>query len=659
MNIKDQQDDNKQEEVQSHIRIETEQKEPLGIETQQQKAISPPPVPQNPLKPHLRQKSTTSSHSQPKPAIFPKEQYFFSLPNDFKRNNIYFPLNSKEFQRSSNLSRPKSVRYSDLHPEILYDPIIQKLPIIQFDPQILSQIPPDQHKQYIGEFLFAKISAVDKQNALKITGILLELDNVMLMILLRNDQLLIQKVFEAQRLLYDTPDEKERLRIESEYERKRFESEMKKWSQIQKERKIKEVEEQRKQIEQEEEQKRKQIEEQRIKALEEEQKRIKALEEEQKRKLKEEQKRKALEEEQQRIKQQHEEEQRRIKAFEEEQIRKNINKRGLFIRNVAVSANNATILYAFAAFNPIQETVYVKHDYNQMKNGVSCIYFRYDEDALEAFQMMNKQIIEGEEIEIEYQKLDMRYPPPAYIGQRPQVKKIQLRKEDVNQKLLFISNISPQTTQHNLELVLTPFNTTKVCLFKYGQFNRPSYSLVEFQTEEDAIKAFAHLDQFRIDNSIIRLHSIILRVDNLNEDINEVALANFFLNKLPHINIRVILIYNNSNPTKSLGFGYINFNSVNDAQQAVNQLNNARLRPNSNAIKLTQWQPKQQEQKQIIRLGSRQIAPFVPPLFLTNPLTCFPANFPFSTSWKKSDFEQKELLGRGRLGAVSHIGEQI
>ncbi|KAA6370208.1 MAG: hypothetical protein EZS28_034266 [Streblomastix strix] len=329
-----------------------------------------------------------------------------------------------------------------------------------------------------------------------------------------------------------------------------------------------------------------------------------------------------------------------------------INRRGLFIRNVAVSATNITILYAFAAFNPIQETVYVKHDYYQLRNGVGCVYFRHDEDALEALQMMNKQIIEGEEIEIEYQKLDARYPPPAYNRQRPQVKKVQLRKEDVNQKLLFISNISPHTTQHNLELLLTAFNTTKVCLFKYGKFNRPSYSLVEFQTEEDAIKAFAYLDSIIIDNSIIHLHPIILRVDNLNEDINEIALAKFFQAKLPHINIRVILIYNNSIPTKSLGFGYINFNTVNDAQQAVNQLNNARLRPNSNAIKLTQWQPKQQEQKQVIRLGSRQIAPFVPPLFLTNPLTYFPANFPFNTSWKKSDFEQKELLGRGRLGAI-------
>ncbi|KAA6381230.1 MAG: putative NEK protein kinase, partial [Streblomastix strix] len=36
----------------------------------------------------------------------------------------------------------------------------------------------------------------------------------------------------------------------------------------------------------------------------------------------------------------------------------------------------------------------------------------------------------------------------------------------------------------------------------------------------------------------------------------------------------------------------------------------------------------------------------------------FPANFPFNTSWKKSDFEQKELLGRGRLGAVSHVIER-
>ncbi|KAA6379221.1 MAG: hypothetical protein EZS28_025253 [Streblomastix strix] len=130
-------------------------------------------MPQIPFKSPFIPKSIITAHSQSKSALYPKDQ--------------------NEFQGSSNLARSKSLRYSNFQHEILYDPIIQQLPIIRFDPQILQQIPPDQHKQYIGEFIFTKISAVDKSNALMIIEIFLELDNVMLVILLRNDQLLIQK----------------------------------------------------------------------------------------------------------------------------------------------------------------------------------------------------------------------------------------------------------------------------------------------------------------------------------------------------------------------------------------------------------------------------------------------------------------------------------
>ncbi|KAA6344913.1 MAG: hypothetical protein EZS28_052205, partial [Streblomastix strix] len=197
---------------------------------------------------------------------------------------------------------------------------------------------------------------------------------------------------------------------------------------------------------------------------------------------------------------------------------------------------------------------------------------------------------------------DQRLIHPTYIRQRPQRRQIQLKKEEVNQKFLFISNINPQTSQQTLELLLTPFYTINAFLFKYGQFNKCNYSLVKFQTEEDAINAFDHLDAKIVDQSIIHLHSVILRVDNLDEDTNEVALTNFFQTKLPNINIKVILIYNNMNPSKSIVFGFINFDTIIDAQQAINQLNNSRLRLNGNAIKLTQWQPKQQEQRQVIRL---------------------------------------------------------
>ncbi|KAA6356015.1 MAG: hypothetical protein EZS28_048458 [Streblomastix strix] len=73
----------------------------------------------------------------------------------------------------------------------------------QFNLQILQQLTSDQQKQYIGEFIYAKISNVDGHSAGKITGMLLELDINELIFLLGNDYLLIQKTREAQKILVE------------------------------------------------------------------------------------------------------------------------------------------------------------------------------------------------------------------------------------------------------------------------------------------------------------------------------------------------------------------------------------------------------------------------------------------------------------------------
>ncbi|KAA6374877.1 MAG: hypothetical protein EZS28_029596 [Streblomastix strix] len=94
-----------------------------------------------------------------------------------------------------------------MHPQFQFPGPVQTSQIPQqFNPQILAQIAPDQQKQYIKDFLYAKISAIDEPNAGKITEMLLELDIVELINLLENDQLLCQKTSEAQKVLREAVD---------------------------------------------------------------------------------------------------------------------------------------------------------------------------------------------------------------------------------------------------------------------------------------------------------------------------------------------------------------------------------------------------------------------------------------------------------------------
>ncbi|KAA6376556.1 MAG: putative polyadenylate-binding protein [Streblomastix strix] len=76
----------------------------------------------------------------------------------------------------------------------------QKFPT-KFNLQFLSKLSPDQQKQYIGEFLYMKISAIDGHNAEKITGMILELDISVLLVMLMDDSLLKQRILDAQRLI--------------------------------------------------------------------------------------------------------------------------------------------------------------------------------------------------------------------------------------------------------------------------------------------------------------------------------------------------------------------------------------------------------------------------------------------------------------------------
>ncbi|KAA6354134.1 MAG: hypothetical protein EZS28_050339, partial [Streblomastix strix] len=284
------------------------------------------------------------------------------------------------------------------------------------------------------------------------------------------------------------------------------------------------------------------------------------------------------------------------------------------------SVTGNTIAWAFAAFSPIPNTVHVNHHYNPQRLGVAYIQFKYEEDALEAKQMMHSKEIKGQQIEIDYQQSDKIHQVIPDFGPRPPLQQNKLNQEDVNKKMLFISNIDKSLSSENLGLILKPFSITRVDIQDVIVSEDIYYCLIEFKTEKDAIYAYNHLNGKKIQKRKIKLHNIILRIGNLDEETDENDLYNFFKSKLPDIDIRIILRNNNNNLHKTSGYGYLNFDSVDDAQLVLGSLNHSKLKQNGHKFSLEWWQPSfpsssafQQPYSQQPTQNPQQIFPHVGP----------------------------------------------
>merc|ERR1719443_234284 len=71
--------------------------------------------------------------------------------------------------------------------------------------QSLASAPPGMQKQMLGEKLYPAVSRLQPELAGKITGMMLEMDNSELLMMLDSEQQLRQKVEEAMRVLQQMP----------------------------------------------------------------------------------------------------------------------------------------------------------------------------------------------------------------------------------------------------------------------------------------------------------------------------------------------------------------------------------------------------------------------------------------------------------------------
>ncbi|KAA6361125.1 MAG: hypothetical protein EZS28_043348, partial [Streblomastix strix] len=178
-----------------------------------------------------------------------------------------------------------------------------------------------------------------------------------------------------------------------------------------------------------------------------------------------------------------------------------INRKGLFIKNIASTVTKRMIELVFTPFNLKGCNIQT----NSQKPGIAFLLFNYEEDAQEALDMMNNKIIEGLNIEIEFQKRNERSPPISPPRMRPpQQLPLQPRIGD-NKKGLYITNISPQITSAEFELIFIAFSPTKFVIPNGQPNTRPHFGFVDFETEEDASQAVVHINGIKVDGLALRL----------------------------------------------------------------------------------------------------------------------------------------------------------
>ncbi|KAA6367537.1 MAG: hypothetical protein EZS28_036936, partial [Streblomastix strix] len=266
-----------------------------------------------------------------------------------------------------------------------------------------------------------------------------------------------------------------------------------------------------------------------------------------------------------------------------------INRSYLIIRNVSSSFTLRTTWLSFLAFNP--KSCEVKYNQQTGQNEAH-IQFYYEEDAQEAIQHLNGKMIQGQKIKIEFQSVTGRQSPPPQNQPRPPLPIPQQPTQEEDEKILYITNLNPRTSQSDLELVFLGFNVARCAIIPGQSSTQPSSAEVHLLSDEDAHQALMHSKDIKIDNNMIRIRynrkipkqpvnvdKLTLFITQLNPTTTNSTLTEAFR---PYNAIRCSI------PTGQKGtkiHGFANFSNETDAGNALQNLNGKSIDGNNIRIK--------------------------------------------------------------------------
>lgn len=263
----------------------------------------------------------------------------------------------------------------------------------------------------------------------------------------------------------------------------------------------------------------------------------------------------------------------------------------LYVGDLEQDVTEAQLYDLFSQVGSVASIRVCRDSINRRSLGYAYVNFNASEDALRSLESLNYTQMNGKPIRIMWSHRD----PSA-------------RKSGVGN--LFIKNLHESIDNKELHDIFSPYGRILSCKVALQDGKSRGHGFVNFETEEAAIFAIEKVHETTIKDKKVFVGKFVKRsermlpgaeikftnlyVKNIDHDITEKALEDKF-SEFGKITNLIIMKDEDESPR---GFGFINFESPDDAKKAVEAMNGAQL---GSKVLFVDRAQKKAEREQLLR----------------------------------------------------------
>lgn len=242
----------------------------------------------------------------------------------------------------------------------------------------------------------------------------------------------------------------------------------------------------------------------------------------------------------------------------------------LYVGDLDPDVSEAQLFDHFSQATPVASVRVCRDARNRLSLGYAYVNFNAVEDALQALEVLNYSEVNNKPIRIMWSHRDSS-----------------ARKSGIGN--LFVKNLHETINSKDLHEMFSPYGKILSSKVAFDGGKSRGHGFVNFETEESAVVAIEQLNGLTIKDKTLFVGKFMKRsermlsgaelkftnlyVKNLDHDITEKTLEEKFLEYGKITNL-IIMRDENGRPK---GFGFVNFESPEDAKKAVEAMNGAQL----------------------------------------------------------------------------------